>query len=98
MATFTEKESVTTHEGSGDGDLAVKATLMEGTGDDGETFEYVAIATGRIEETESVDGETVTVPNINDGPGETKSVGSPNNIGTIAEALEQLDEKLNGSK
>lgn len=91
-ATFEEKESVV--ELNGDGG-AVQARLMQGTSEDGERFEYVDVATGNVEETETVNGETVRVPNIDDGPGEADSIGSPDSLEAKIVALEKLKEKIN---
>jgi hypothetical protein len=91
-ATFEEKESVV--ELNGDGG-AVQARLMQGTTEDGERFEYVDVATGNVEETETVNGETVRVPNIDDGPGEADSIGSPDSLEAKITALEKLKEKIN---
>lgn len=90
-ATFEEKESVV--ELNGDGG-AVQARLMQGTTEDGERFEYVDVATGNVEETETVNGETVRVPNIDDGPGEADSLGSPETLDSKIKALEKLLEEI----
>lgn len=90
-ATFEEKESVV--ELNGDGD-AVQARLMQGTTENGERFQYVDVATGSVEEMETVDGETVQVPNIDDGPGEADSLGSPETLEAKIAALEKLREEI----
>lgn len=91
-SSFESKESVVKHNSDG---KAVQARLMQGTdGESGETFEYVDVATGNIEETETVDGDTVRVPQINDGPGESDSLGSPESLSLKIEALQELQEHL----
>jgi len=91
-STFESKESVVEHNSDGD---AVQARLMKGTdGDSGETFEYVDVATGSIKETETVNGETVEVPQINDGPGEASSLGSPEKLDLKIQALQKLKEQI----
>jgi hypothetical protein len=90
-ATFEEKESVV--ELNGDGG-AVQARLMQGVTEDGERFQYVDVATGNVEEMETVGGETVQVPNIDDGPGEADSIGSPETLEAKIAALEKLREEI----
>lgn len=90
-STFESKESVVEHNSNGE---AVQARLMKGTdGESGETFEYVDIATGAIEETETVNGETVEVAQIDDGPGEATSVGSPEKLDLKIQALQKLKDQ-----
>lgn len=91
-SSFVEKESVVEHNGDG---KVVQVRLMEGTdGDSGEKFTYVDLATGSIEERETVDGETVKVADVSDGPGETKSLGTEENLELKIEALQKLKEQL----
>jgi hypothetical protein len=91
-STFKSKESVIEHNGNG---KAVQVRLMQGTdGESGETFEYVDVATGEIVETESIDGETVEVPQIEDGPGQTDSLGSPADLELKIKALKELKEQI----
>jgi hypothetical protein len=91
-SSFVEKESVVEHNGNGE---VVQVRLMEGTdGDSGEKFTYVDLATGSIEKRETVDGETVEVADVSDGPGETKSLGTEENLELKVEALQKLLEEI----
>lgn len=89
MANYTDKEEVTILEGSEDGDSFKKVarTVRE---ENGESVEYVSIKKGRIEEVELRSGETGLTERVTD----STSIGSPEYIGELAEALQELDEKI----
>jgi hypothetical protein len=93
MTDFNEKESVLAKESDGEGATAVKAVKIEGydPSDDSE-FEFVSIRKGSLRERETAAGDTALIVDIDDTNG--KSVGSPGDLDTVIEALEQLKEEL----
>lgn len=93
MATYTDKEEVTVLEGEDDGD-SFKKVVRVVREENGETVDYVSIKRGRIEEVELRSGEVGLTERVTD----STSIGSPEYIGELAEALLELDEKLNGAE
>lgn len=90
-ATYNDHEEVTILEGSEDGESFKKVTRTTRE-EDGETVEYVSIKSGRVELVETVDGEEVLAQRVTD----STSIGSPDYLGDLADALSELDEKING--
>jgi hypothetical protein len=88
-ATYTDKEGVTILEGSEDGDNFKKVvrTVRE---ENGESVEYVSIKKGRVEEVELKSGESGLTERVTD----STSIGSPEYIEELAEALEELSDKI----
>jgi hypothetical protein len=88
-ATYTDKEEVTILEGSEDGDNFKKVvrTVRE---ENGESVEYVSIKKGRVEEVELKSGESGLTERVTD----STSIGSPEYIEELAEALEELSDKI----
>jgi len=93
MPEFTDKEEVQIQEPSSPGDNFKKIVRVEGTDEDGETFEYVALKEGFRREGQTNDGETVTFEQVTD----STSLGSPRYLSDLIDGLESLEEKLNGS-
>lgn len=91
MADFTDHEEVTVLEGDEDGD-SFKKVARTTREEDGETVEYISLKKGRVELVQTVDGEEVLAQRVTD----SKSLGSPEYVGELAEALAELDEKVNG--
>lgn len=91
MVEYNDHEEVTILEGNEDGD-SFKKVVRTTREEDGETVEYVSVKTGRVELVETVDGEEVLARRVND----STSLGSPEYIGDLAEALSELDERING--
>lgn len=91
MVDYNDHEEVTILEGNEDGD-SFKKVVRTTREEDGETVEYVSIKTGRVELVETVDGDEVLARRVND----STSLGSPDYIGDLAEALQELDGKING--
>jgi hypothetical protein len=90
-ATYNDHEEITILEGTEDGDnfkKVVRTTREE----DGETVEYVSIKSGRVELVETVDGDEVLAQRVTD----STSIGSPEYITELADALQELDSKING--
>lgn len=93
MTEFKSKETATAHKD----DRAVSATLMEGYDrEEDRTFQFVQLAKGQLAERETPEGDVVEVFDLDDGPGEKVTVGSPEFIEPLVEALEELDELANG--
>jgi hypothetical protein len=90
-AEYTDHEEVTVLEGTDDGD-SFKKVVRTTREEDGESIDYVSIKSGRVELVETVDGEEVLAQRVHD----STSLGSPDHIGDLAEALSELDEKING--
>jgi hypothetical protein len=88
-ATYTDHEEVEILEGSEDGD-SFKKVVRTTRKEDGETVEYIAIKSGIVQEVETVGGDTVLARQVRD----STSLGSPEYIDDLAEALQELDEKL----
>lgn len=93
LADFNDHEEVTVLEGSEDGD-SFKKVARTTREEDGETVEYVSLKSGRVELVQTVDGEEVLAQRVTD----SKSLGSPDYIGDLAEALSDLDAKINGEE
>jgi hypothetical protein len=91
MVDYNDHEEVTILEGSEDGD-SFKKVVRTTREEDGDTVEYVSIKSGRVELVETVDGDEVLARRVND----STSLGSPEYIGELAEALQELDSKING--
>jgi hypothetical protein len=89
MPEFTDKLSVPVLEGSEDGDSFKKISLVEGRDGD-ETFEYLALKKGRVQEVQTTDGETVLAESVSD----SVSLGSPDYIDGLVEGLEEMQEQL----
>jgi len=89
MANYNEKESVNLLEGSEDGESFKKVSLMERI-EGGESVEYVALKEGYVEERDTVSGETVLTKNVTD----SSSLGSPDYIDDLSEALAELGEEI----
>jgi hypothetical protein len=86
---FTVKEETTVLEGSEDGHRFRSVALVEGSTEE-EEWEYVSLRKGRVEETETVGGDTVLAKNVQ----EQSSLGSPDGIGDLVDALEELQEQI----
>lgn len=91
MTDFKETEEALAKESSAEGATAVKAVKVEGN-DDGDTFEFVSVRRGSLRERQTADGDTALIVDIDDTDGST--VGSPDDLDTIIEALESLSEKI----
>jgi hypothetical protein len=91
-SSFTVEEKAIEYNDDGE---AVQARLMQGYDeDDGEHFQYIDVATGSVKKIETVEGESVKAPQINDNPGQTDSLGSPEKLELHIQALQQLKEQL----
>lgn len=91
MTNFTETESVLAKESDDEGSTAVKAVKVEGK--DGEDeFSFVSLRKGKLRERETADGGTALVVDIDDTNG--SSIGSPDDLDVLIDALEQLKEEL----
>jgi hypothetical protein len=86
MATFKDHESVDLLEGQNPGD-SFKRLQRVTREEDGEVIEFVALKDGYIDENE--DGSTEEVYT------DSTSLGSPEYIDELAEAIKDLDEKIN---
>jgi hypothetical protein len=91
MTDFKETEEAIAQESNAEGATAVKAVKVEGN-DDGDTFEFVSVRRGSLRERQTVDGDNALIIDIDDTDGST--VGSPDDLDTIIEALEALSEKI----
>jgi hypothetical protein len=91
MTDFKEAEEALAKESSAEGATAVKAVKVEGN-DNGDTFEFVSVRRGSLRKRQTADGDTALIVDIDDTDGST--VGSPNDLDTIIEALESLSEKI----
>jgi hypothetical protein len=91
MTDFKETEEALAKESSAEGATAVKAVKVEGN-DDGDTFEFVSVRRGSLRQRQTADGDTALIVDIDDTDGST--VGSPDDLDTIIEALESLSEKI----
>lgn len=87
---YNDHEEVTIIEGTEDGDNFKKVTRTTREEDD-ETVDFVSIKRGRIESVETVEGETVLARRVTD----STSIGSPDYLEELAEALLELDKKIN---
>jgi hypothetical protein len=87
---FTDKEAVSLLEGSEPGDSFKKVVRVEIQDGDG-GGEYIALKKGRVDEMQTPDGDTVTVENVED----SVSLGSPEYVSDLIEALEELEQKIN---
>jgi len=90
MADFEDHEEVPILEGNEEGDTFKKVVRSTRT-EDGETIEYVSIKKGRVIEVTLQSGETGLTERVTD----STSIGSPAYIGDLAEALQELDKKIN---
>lgn len=87
---YTEKEAVHLLEASEEGESFKKLTLTERR-EDGESVEYLSIKEGYVNETQTVDGQTVLAQNITNN----RSLGfAPENIDQLIDGLEEMKEKL----
>lgn len=91
MVDFNEKESVLAKESNAEGSTAVKAVKVEGQ-DGSDNFEFVSLRKGNLRERETADGDKALIVDIDDTDG--NSVGSPDDLETVIEALQQLKEEL----
>jgi hypothetical protein len=91
MVDFNEKESVLAKESNAEGSTAVKAVKVEGQ-DGSDNFEFVSLRKGNLRERETADGDKALIVDIDDTSG--NSVGSPDDLETVIEALQQLKEEL----
>jgi hypothetical protein len=91
MTDFNEKESALAKESNDEGSTAVKAVKVEGQ-DGQDEFEFVSLRKGSLRERDTADGERVLVVDIDDTDG--SSVGSPDDLDVVIDALEQLREQL----
>lgn len=91
MTDFNEKEEVLAKESDAEGSTAVKAVKVEGQ-DGSDEFEFVSIRKGSLRERETAAGDTALVVDIDDTNG--KSVGSPDDLDVVIDALEQLKAEL----
>lgn len=85
MANFNDHESVDLLEGQNPGD-SFKRLQRVTREEDGEVVEFVALKKGYIDENE--DGSTEEIYT------DSTSLGSPEYIGELAEALTNLEEKI----
>jgi hypothetical protein len=90
MAEFNDKLSVPVLEASEEGDSFKKVTLVEGTDDSGETFEFLSLKKGQVQEAQTTDGESVLVENVQD----SVSLGSPEYLDDLVTGLEAMKEEL----
>jgi hypothetical protein len=91
MVDFNEQESVLAKESDAEGSTAVKAVKVEGK-DGSDNFEFVSLRKGSLRERETANGDTALVVDIDDTNG--KSVGSPDDLDVVIDALEQLQDEL----
>jgi len=91
MVDFNEKESVLAKESNAEGSTAVKAVKVEGQ-DGSDNFEFVSLRKGNLRERETADGDKALIVDIDDTSG--NSVGSPDDLETVIEALQQLKDEL----
>jgi hypothetical protein len=91
MVDFNEKESVLAKESNAEGSTAVKAVKVEGQ-DGSDNFEFVSLRKGNLRERETADGDKALIVDIDDTNG--SSVGSPEDLEVVIEALEKLKEEL----
>ena len=91
MVDFNDTESVLAKESNAEGSTAVKAVKVEGK-DGNDEFEFVSLRKGSLRERETADGDTALVVDIDDTNG--NSVGSPDDLDVVIDALEQLKEEL----
>jgi hypothetical protein len=87
---FTTIEEVQLLNGEEDGDRFKSLAVVEGKTDE-ETWEYLSLRKGRVQETETVEGDTVLAKSVE----EQNSLGvSPDNIGNLIGALEELQDQI----
>jgi hypothetical protein len=91
MVDFNDTESVLAKESNDEGSTAVKAVKVEGK-DGNDEFEFVSLRKGSLRQRETADGDTALVVDIDDTNG--NSVGSPDDLDVVIDALEQLKEEL----
>lgn len=89
MPEFTDKLSVPVLESSEEGDSFKNLVIVEGQ-DGSDTFEYLSLKKGRVEEATTTDGDTVIVENVTD----SVSLGSPEYIDSLIEGLENMKEEI----
>ena len=89
MPEFTDKLSVPVLEASEEGDSFKNLVIVEGQ-DGSDTFEYLSLKKGRVEEATTTDGDTVIVENVTD----SVSLGSPEYIDSLIEGLENMKEEI----
>ena len=90
MTEFNDKLAVSVQEGNEEGDSFKKVVLVEGSdGDD--TFEFVSLKKGQIQEAQTTGGDTVIVENVSD----SVSLGSPEYLDDLIEGLQELNDEIN---
>jgi hypothetical protein len=89
MADFNDKLSVPVLEADEEGDSFKKITLVEGR-DGSDTFEFLSLKKGQVQEASTTDGETVLVENVQD----SASLGSPEYLEDLITGLEAMKEEL----
>jgi hypothetical protein len=92
MSTFENKESVQVKSGDNDGDKVIKARLVEGN-DEGDTFEFVSLLEGQVQQVELTNGESATMLDM-DEDYEATSVGGVDNLDLVIESLEKLQDEI----
>lgn len=90
MAEFNDKLSVPVLEASEEGDSFKKVTLVEGTDGNGETFEFLSLKKGQLQEAQTTDGESVLAEVVQD----SVSLGSPEYLDELVTGLEAMKEEL----
>ena len=89
MADFNDRLSVPVLEASEEGDSFKKITLVEGR-DGSDTFEFLSLKKGQVQEASTTDGETVLVENVQD----SVSLGSPDYLDDLVDGLEAMKSEL----
>jgi len=89
MPEFTDKLSVPVLEASEEGDSFKNLVIVEGQ-DGSDTFEYLALKKGRVQEATTTDGESVIVENVTD----SVSLGSPDYIDDLIEGLQDMKDEI----
>ena len=93
MTDFNETDEFLAKESSDQGGTAVKAVKVEGHDpEDGSNFEFVSLRKGSLQERETADGDTALIVDIDDRDGD--SIGSPDDLDVIIEALEGLRDEI----
>ena len=88
---FTDKEEVYVQEPTDDGDRFQKVTRVVRS-ENGDETEYIALKKGRVQEMKLVDGGTALAEQVNS----SDSLGSPEYIDELVDALDELQDKLDG--
>jgi len=89
MPEFTDKLSVPVLEASEEGDSFKNLVIVEGQ-DGSDTFEYLSLKKGQVQEATTTDGESVIVENVTD----SVSLGSPDYIDDLIEGLEKMKDEI----